>query len=55
MTLRNGVVLGLTLIGILLLVAGVSEDRRAAEIGGGLGCLLLAYVYVQMTSRRGDR
>ena len=49
MQLRRGVVLGLTLIGILLLTWAVSEDRGAAKVVGACGCWVLAVVYAQLT------
>lgn len=48
---RNGVILGLTLAGVILLTWGVREDPMAATMTSGLGCFLLAWVYAQVTFR----
>lgn len=51
--LRNGVILGLTTLGVILLAAAVREDPMAATEIVGAGCFLLAWVYAQVT--RGGR
>jgi hypothetical protein len=47
--LRNGVILLLTLIGIVFLVVAVHEDSQAAQVIAALGFFLLAYVYAKIT------
>lgn len=49
MRLRRGVILGLTVFGVLLLTWAVSEDPMAGKMVGAVGCWLLAYVYAQVT------
>ncbi len=53
MWLRNGVVLGLTLLGAGLLVAAAAHegDAGAALAAGAVGCWLLARVYAEVTRR----
>lgn len=45
MWIRNGVILSLTLLGVILLVVMAHEDRQGAELIAGMGCFLLAAVY----------
>lgn len=49
--LRNGVILGLTLGGAILLTLAVAEDRMAAEMVAAAGVWLVAWVYAQVTKR----
>ena len=49
--IRNGVILGLTLWGVILLVWATWEDPTAARMISALGCFLLARVYAQVTYR----
>lgn len=51
--LRNGVILGLTTLGVILLAAAAREDPMAATEIVGVGCFVLATVYAQVT--RGGR
>ena len=54
MQLRNGVILSLTLIGILLLALAISPQEAGVRIGAlGVGSFLLAYVYAELTRPRG--
>jgi hypothetical protein len=54
MLLRNVVILGLTLLGILLLTLATPEipDRLDKRVVVGVGCFLLAYVSATLTSPR---
>lgn len=54
MRLRAGVILSLTLVGILLLAVDATERVSRRQIIGG-GCFLLAAVYAAVTWPRGIR
>lgn len=54
-TLRNAVVLGLSLLGILILTLATREDPMAAEMVAAGGCFLLARVYAQLNPPPGGR
>lgn len=51
--IRNGMILGLVWLGVVLWVVATWEDRMAALMIAGLGCWLLAYVYAQVTLPKG--
>jgi len=51
--IRNGVVLALTLLGVVLIVVATREDPQGSLTIAGLGCFLLAGVYAQLTKPRG--
>lgn len=51
--IRNSVILGLTLAGILFQLIGMREDPMAVTMGAGLACFLLAVVYAQLTKPKG--
>jgi hypothetical protein len=53
MVLRRGVILGLTLLGILLCLLVTWEDRQVTKLVAAIGCFGLARVYAEVTI--GDR
>lgn len=46
--IRNAVILGLTLTGVILLIWGMGEDPMARRILSAGGCWVVAWVYAQL-------